>query len=1734
MGLLDTIVDVLSGPTTWTSLDGVGPYIGYLERLDDEQRWLVSVVVGVGDTFPALDDNFVDLTGNGQADVGVQVGVSMTADVTSPSIDRAKVRISRETTQDVPGFRLVVRADGQAVMPSDDSSTDDIPFVYIEFGDENGTVDFPETTEVTAAPRGLDTDDQSTWVPRGCATDPWPRATGEPDGQQIDLDLDIEDGAVPTQFEGGLIVDGQTYTPSGPNDVQIASTTRTPYLPQPAGTDEATFAAPKGVASELQQFDIAVQESTTPGSRTDLTLGTCLWRELVAGSNPGLLGTQTALSFESSDSTDIDLYVTSRDDTAETTVELEAEGVPTEIHARTLPSRREANPGPTGADGQDSWIGYDANGVLDRLEVDVLSPGESPIWLYLENLPTRAGFTQAGDLNGSFIVAGGDPNSLSDPMPSGIGRAAVELGPSRDGPPGDDIEVAEDSSGVDPTTRLAIPGLERFYAHIDPPPDNDSGLLDRRIEGSYSLSGAPNPLDANIDLETVDGDADGVPHQVSVLLEPDNRVPDAGPGKPWIDYQADQSLDRVEIDVLDDFWLYIEDLPSDVGFTHAGDLDDVFAVTLGNPDNLTDPLPSPITDVAVEIGDHRGGTPTRSVEFSETADTYRLAVPGFDHLDVRIAAPQNGPLSRRIHGFYHLSGAPEPLSATIETTDVEGTLTGMPHEVSATLEPDNRRPDANADQPWVEYRADRSLDEIEIDVLDEFWGYIEDLPEDVGFTQAGSFEDTFVVTLGDPDDLTNPLPSPMTKATVEIGDHRSGIPANELVVHETGGPPDTTYKLGVPGLDHLDVRLDPQPAGGNLMDRYIDGAYSVSGAPDPLEGDIDTETAIGSAVGLPHQVSVLFDPANRVTDAGVDSPWIDYRADRALDEFTLDIIDKFRFRVDDLPDAVGFTHAGRFDETLLVELGDPDDLTKSLPTAITSVAVEIGEHRNWTPSNNPEISQTANSTETWELAVPGLDFLETRLETPPEDDADLFDRPVLVDVRLGGASRPIDGVIDIDNIEGFSGGGTLSSVPSAVRFWSDPGDEHDIVLNFGNERLEGLDVTFNREPDEVPEGDGIPYNRFEALIHWLSSLRVELNRRSDGTITAGRIGAVEDISEPIAGGLGLLTAALDADQHADPVMNRQPELRFEQEELDADRLLVGAVDVGRVEAELLENGISLDIKRVLSPYRPEAHEVLRETEDYSLAVIRAVGGENAESTRTLVHAGHLPQRLQTTIEAGDDDLHVSTRGELKRVKLLHLDDPISREGPDWTASELRVDAAVPTIPDDLTLLVDEQTTIDVSEAMRADIELRDPSGLGDGEDRHIDSRLAIPKGETRLTTGDESMSVDAGEGYGVTGRVALSRELDDLRAVRATPQVFDYSDTQADGKSERVTTTARIYGLQSFEVATGPVYRNGEGLNRRGSDIALSAGLDSERPNRGFRIATFGSDEPERPPRWQSRTRLAEVSDNLNVRMKDGVEPGQSYVSATSESGVLAAEGDIWAEPAEIPHDGPAEGDLVGVGRVEAVIETLPIELTLVGLPFDDAPGETDPSERDGYLESEGEFTSSGQLFEVRGDLRLRDVIQMGWSVSDGDDDRWARNELACLDIASDTGGQVWIRQNETREVEFENMDAELNIMIDDSTRVTLDAYNYVSDTTRSNKPTEWQTFNDDWNAAARLQLDNFAGWIQVVQSASPTDDEVESGDWWLRSVGDMKLLPADVSVGSTSGPWLSKFPLDDVCEEDD
>lgn len=913
-----------------------------------------------------------------------------------------------------------------------------------------------------------------------------------------------------------------------------------------------------------------------------------------------------------------------------------------------------------------------------------------------------------------------------------------------------------------------------------------------------------------------------------------------------------------------------------------------------------------------------------------------------------------------------------------------------------------------------------------------------------------------------------------------------------------------------------------------------------------------TTTASVDVGDLPTQVALRLLPARRVPDPSTpgsdgQDAWLGYVANEVLGHVQVEVSPAsgvpLWLRAESVPTRSGVTHAGLLEDVFVVRLGDPDDLASALAAGIGRAGLEFGPHRHGVLGDLVEVRQSAGSVSapaTWRFAVPGLDHLDVRLDAPATPGGGLLDRDLRLRYHLSGAPQPLAAEVHLDAVAGFAGTATAAGLPHALELRHTvpaPGG-HELRLDLGEVRLGGLDALLQR-PAPGP-ADPLPYGRIEAHVRWLASFQATWSQDTAGLVAA-RLGALVDPAAGIPGGLGQLAVALDRTPAASPLLALVPELRFELIALPGDpRLLVGAAGLARARFERQASGLQVEVVRadpafreatgppVVMTHMPTDRSVRRR--DYSLAVLHhAAPTDRSAPRRTVVHVGHLHDRLQATLTFADGSFSVATEGRLERLKAVHLEQPRG-SGPQWDADTLRAEVSMLRVPARLDVTVGKVITVDPSEAVTVLTSVRDPGGIG-----HVNATLALPAGESRVDTSvQHTTAVSAGTGPGATGRVGLSEQVDGLVAVRAAPQVFVHSDTittetgEVDGTTALRAMTARVYGLRRLLLVSTPVERPGSGMLTKTANTSIELDLDPSRPNTALRVATVGADLPGRPVRPLSRMRLSAVSPLLRITSTSGDELWQTASLIESLSGPIAAEGDTWAEPPQIPWDGPAAGTLVGVGLTEARLEQLPTRLRQVTLPFDAV---ADTAGVAGMLSASG-FFGGGTVIEVVGSMRIARLLQLGWGRSRGGQDKWSRTDAECIRVSSDSGGRLWLRQLEKRGAPFDEA-GQLNIVVDAGTIATLAVDAYEAIVTRGTSPLHWSKVNGRWKPSAKIALKGFSGWVQVTGTPwNPTDESVRSGNWWLRAVGAFAVLfgRSDVSFGNTSGTGFDKNPIDDVC----
>lgn len=949
--------------------------------------------------------------------------------------------------------------------------------------------------------------------------------------------------------------------------------------------------------------------------------------------------------------------------------------------------------------------------------------------------------------------------------------------------------------------------------------------------------------------------------------------------------------------------------------------------------------------------------------------------------------------------------------------------------------------------------------------------------------------------------------------------------------------------------------LDPDDAAA-LLDRHVALELSADVVLD-LDLQLTTHDAATAAStttivldAVPTSLSARLLPSRNTTaepppavDGSGQDAWLAYRAGDTLGRLELDVPGTIGVQVHDLPSDVGVTAAGGMTTTFLARVGLANDLSSPLPTGIGRAVVELGAVRSGAPTDAIDVRLLAGGDT--RIGVPGLSDARFRIGLGPTADGPMLERPLVLqwgfDPDVVGAALPA--TLELEDVGGLSGTGELDHVPldgDVTNAFADDSGTHDLALDVGETRFGDGEADLQR-PDTHPDGA----MHLRLVTSALTSVRAVWtdDPASDAPFQVVDIGRIDDVASSVPGGLGAHLVVIDDVIGAPHTLVPLPELRLE---LTDAHVLVGASRLGRVHVDVTTADVVVFDLAAAALWRPRMPQ-----QQFGVAVLVALQPEDADDspTRTLLHIGNLANgQLAGTLTTAEDQLRVELTGRLERVKVLHLDTPTPTDAVAHTADGVRVEVGVPTTPrrSIVQLLTtprpgtaeeDTELTLDTdgTGALVAEVSLHDPAGLGPVADeegdllpiRHINSSLAVPSGTTRAHFG-AAVEISA-NAPGLTGRVAIASGIDGLTAVRATPQIATETEARADGKQLVRSLTARVYGLQEARMESNEAWRDDDiGLLTHRADSALSIGLAPDRPNTSLRITTRGIDTPGAELRDLGRTRLSGVADSLNIVSRTGVELPGTEAELTAGGGAIAAEGETWSEPPIIPWEGPDAGTVIGTGLAEMVFESMPTRLRLVKIPLERI------GEIAGALQAEEGRIALGNLFEVEGELRLRNVLQLDWDRTRGSRHKLTLSKIACLRVSSDGGpGELWIRQLGKRNVAFGDEEPQFNVVTIGPATATMatDAYETFRD---SGPPFHWTDLNGAWDAAAKVQLKGFSGWLQVGIGLPPSDDDVQSGDWWLRAVDGMEVLginlPGDVSLGSTSGTMLDKNPINDVC----
>ncbi|MDP9022138.1 MAG: hypothetical protein M3N57_05435, partial [Actinomycetota bacterium] len=780
--------------------------------------------------------------------------------------------------------------------------------------------------------------------------------------------------------------------------------------------------------------------------------------------------------------------------------------------------------------------------------------------------------------------------------------------------------------------------------------------------------------------------------------------------------------------------------------------------------------------------------------------------------------------------------------------------------------------------------------------------------------------------------------------------------------------------------------------------------------------------------------------------------------------------------------------------------------------------------------------------------------LDTRDETT--DGGGFLARPLTAEYRLDGIEGPLAGTVSLDDVAGFSGAFSLEDIPLHVNASHVPGDRHELVFDQHEHRFGAITGSVTRAAAVPGET-----NRVKADVARLSSFGAAF-ALSDGDPVLVEVGRVDDVAQPIPGGLGQVAFSLDEDAAATPNLALAPSLRLELLTVAEDHTLVAATGLRRVR------------------YGRGRHAHGRPSDPGDLILV-TIDGRHEPPPTIMTHRPPSGSRfapysasllLHQPPEPGTPPTAdpAATPGRRRWVHAGHLDGPVTvevRPGPptvivvDGTLSRVRyeeragtrtTDAAVPHLAGTVTLTVGEdQADVDTGTPLAVDLSLRAADGLSDDptSPRELALRGAVPAGTTAYTSGTtdsaDTLTVSTSHATGATARVAVGWRLDRLTAVRAVPQVHSTSvvDRRLVAEDETRTAsfsdalTARIYGLHRLKVATSDVERASEvaAFLRVVTNTDAEIELYPERPNRALRVVAYGMDTLDSgPPRLHGRMRLSDLSPHVKLVTTHGDEAWQTAMEMRSlHDGVpIAREGSQVGYPGQFPWDGPSGGSFIGIGLSEVMFAELPQRLMLVPLPFEDAA----PTDGMAGLIDAGARDVGGQRISVHGTLRLREILTMGWDRSKGDKHAWRRVDAKCLTVVSnDRFEHFWLRQISDRGADLDDDESTLNVIVTGNARVTMDTWIYGTTYPRSEDPKHADDLSGDWKPKARMQYENFNGILKVNadDGSGPAgiDDDDSSGGWYVKSVGAFLGL-LDVSLGSNR--WstldLDASSLGDPC----
>jgi hypothetical protein len=181
------------------------------------------------------------------------------------------------------------------------------------------------------------------------------------------------------------------------------------------------------------------------------------------------------------------------------------------------------------------------------------------------------------------------------------------------------------------------------------------------------------------------------------------------------------------------------------------------------------------------------------------------------------------------------------------------------------------------------------------------------------------------------------------------------------------------------------------------------------------------------------------------------------------------------------------------------------------------------------------------------------------------------------------------------------------------------------------------------------------------------------------------------------------------------------------------------------------------------------------------------------------------------------------------------------------------------------------------------------------------------------------------DGSGVSGRVALSKDLDRLVAAGATPQVRLRTAPVGDGSAPTLrAVSARVYGVRALGMASDPA-----------GPLSVPVLLDPNRVNKALRAELRELDERFAPDeRDMVKGRLEVLPDDPALRVD--LAGSQFEWRAATRSGPVV----FWSEPGLMrgADAGPRASTPAGIGLVEGQVDGLPRWVRLTVLPSTAVP----------------------------------------------------------------------------------------------------------------------------------------------------------------------------------------------------